>query len=381
MDCEFHFQDPASPDTVYLLEAIIDASRGAASCSGIFAFASRGGVDSLIGDPEIQDFLHESPMSLLVGIDAVTTRNTLVRLQELEQELGHLNVQVFWNPTGALFHPKVARFEYPGGRRTMIVGSGNLTPGGLRQNFEAFSVMRSEASETFDVTSWDRFLSEHAADIRTIDESALERAAQNVVRGRRRSRDVEPDLERAPAVAEPSEGPLVDIELPVVRTDRFLVAQVPRAGERWHQIHFNRDVIERFFRVSLGTTAQRVFLVEYRQEDGMFSEQEVRPCIYSGANMNPKIEVASHHGVSYPDAGRPIAVYRELQVRSFAYMLLMPGDPGYAEMLALTKEFPTVGSGVPRVITNAAGVCRFWAACPLVTAIDELVEDDEAPSR
>ena len=296
MHCEFHFQDPASPDTVYLLEAIIDASRGAASCSGIFAFASRGGVDSLIGDPEIQDFLRESPMSLLVGIDAVTTRNTLVRLRELEQELGHLNVQVFWNPTGALFHPKVARFEYPGGCRTMIVGSGNLTPGGLRQNFEAFSVMRSEAGETFDVTSWDRFLSGHAADIRIIDESALERAAKNVVRGRRRSRDVEPDLERTPAVAEPSAGPLVNIELPVVRTDRFLVAQVPRAGERWHQIHFNHAVIEQFFRVHLGTTAQRVFLVECRR-DGTFAEQEVRPCVYSGANMNPKIEIASHHGV------------------------------------------------------------------------------------
>ena len=127
MDCEFHFQDPASPDTVYLLEAIIDASRGAASCSGIFAFASRGGVDSLLGDPEIQDFLRESPMSLLVGIDAVTTRNTLVRLRELEQELERLDVRVFRNPTAALFHPKVARFEYPDGRRTMIVGSGNLT--------------------------------------------------------------------------------------------------------------------------------------------------------------------------------------------------------------------------------------------------------------
>ena len=379
MDCEFHFQDPASPDTVYLLEAIIDASRGAASCSGIFAFASRGGVDSLIGDPEIQDFLRESPMSLLVGIDAVTTRNTLVRLRELEQELERLNVLVFRNPTDALFHPKVARFEYPDGRRTMIVGSGNLTPGGLRQNFEAFSVMRSEAGETFDVTSWDRFLSEHAADIRIIDESALERAAKNVVRGRRRLRDVEPDLERVSAVAEPAAGPLVDIELPVGRTDRFLVARVPRAGGRWHQIHFNRNVIEEFFRVRHGT-AQRVFLVECRQ-DGTFAEQEVRPCVYSEANKNPKIEIASHHGESYPEAGPPIAIYRELQVRSFAYMLLMPGDPGYDEMFALTEDLPAVGRGVRRVITNTSGIRRVWAASPLVTAIDELVEDDESLPR
>ena len=379
MHCEFHFQDPASPDTVYLLEAIIDASRGAASCSGIFAFASRGGVDSLIGDPEIQDFLRESPMSLLVGIDAVTTRNTLVRLRELEQELERLNVLVFRNPTDALFHPKVARFEYPDGRRTMIVGSGNLTPGGLRQNFEAFSVMRSEAGETFDVTSWDRFLSEHAADIRIIDESALERAAKNVVRGRRRLRDVEPDLERVSAVAEPAAGPLVDIELPVGRTDRFLVARVPRAGGRWHQIHFNRNVIEEFFRVRHGT-AQRVFLVECRQ-DGTFAEQEVRPCVYSEANKNPKIEIASHHGESYPEAGPPIAIYRELQVRSFAYMLLMPGDPGYDEMFALTEDLPAVGRGVRRVITNTSGIRRVWAAFPLVTAIDELVEDDESLPR
>ena len=61
----------------------------------------------------------------------------------------------------------------------MIVGSGNLTPGGLRQNIEAFSVMRAAVGETLDVSSWDRFLSEHADDLRAIDESALERAAQN----------------------------------------------------------------------------------------------------------------------------------------------------------------------------------------------------------
>ena len=376
MDCEFHFQDPASPGTVYLLEAIIDASRGAASCSGIFAFASRGGVDSLVDDPEIQDFLRESPMSLLVGIDAVTTRNTLVRLQELEQELERLSVQIFRNPTDALFHPKIARFEYPDGRRTMIVGSGNLTPGGLRQNIEAFSVMRAAADETLDVTSWERFLSEHATDIRAIDESALERAAQNIVRGRRRLRDVEPDSEVAPGVAEPVlAGPLVDIEPPVGRIARFLVARVPKAGERWHQIHFNRNVIEEFFRVQHGTT-QRVYLVECRQ-DGTFAEQEVRPCVYSDANKNPKIEVASHHGEPYPDAGPPIAVYRELQVRSFAYMLLMPGDPGYDEMFALTEDLPTVGRGVRRVITNTPGIYRVWATSPLITAVNEFTESSE----
>ena len=369
MDCEFHLQDPTSPDTVYLFEAIIGASRGAATCTGMFAFASRAGVDSLIGDPETQHFLGESTMSLLVGIDAVTNRHTLERLQELEQEHERLSVQVFWNPTNALFHPKVARFEYPDGRRSMIVGSGNLTPGGLRQNFEAFSVIRAAPDESLDVSSWDRFLTDHAVDIRAIDEEALERAARNVMRGRRRDVEPEPGAPAEPAPAAP------DVELPVGGTERFLVARVPRAGSRWHQVHFNLDVIEQFFRVQHGTM-QRVYLVECRQ-DGTFAEQEVRPCVYSQANKNLKIEVASHHGDPYPDAGPPIAVFRELHARSFAYMLLMPGEPGYAEMFALTETLPAVGHGLPRVITDSAVVSGAWATSPLITAIDALAENDE----
>ena len=62
-------------------------------------------------------------------------------------------------------------------------------------------------------------------------------------------------------------------------------------------------------------------------------------------------------------------------------MLLMPGDPGYDEMFALTEDLPAVGRGVRRVITNTSGIRRVWAASPLVTAIDELVEDDESLPR
>ena len=366
MDCEFHLQDPTSPDTVYLLEAMIEASRDAAFCMGLFAFASRAGVDSLIGDPEIQRFLNQSTMALLVGIDAVTNRHALERLQELEQQYERLSVRVFRNPTDALFHPKVARFDYPDGRRSMIVGSGNLTPGGLRQNFEAFSVIRAAAGETLDVASWQRFFNDHAAEIRAIDEEMLELAARNIMRGRRPRRDVEPEP-GAPPAAEPM---VPDIELPVGRTDRFLVAQVPGAGNRWHQVHFNREVIDRFFRIRQGTT-QRVYLVECRQ-DGTFAEQEVRPCVYSDANMNLKIEVASHHGAPYPDDGRPVAVFRELQARSFAYMLLMPGESGYDAMSTLTETLKVVGPGLHRVIATRADVHGVWPECPLVTAIDAL---------
>lgn len=366
MEYEFHVQDPTTPDTVYLFEAILDAVRGAALCSGIFAFASRAGVDSLFGHPEMRSFLGDSKMSLLIGLDAITNCDTLQRLQELETEYTDLSVRVFWNPTNALFHPKVARFEYADGRRCLIVGSGNLTPGGLRQNFEAFSVVRSAAGESLAVSSWDRFLTQHAHNVGPIDQDALNRAARNVVRGPRR--DIEPRSGASTPTRSAAAEPPPQVETLVGGTDRFLVARVPKAGNRWHQVHFNVPVIDRFFRVR-PNTSQQVYLVEYRQ-DGTTASEEVRPCVYSDANKNLKIEIASHHGEPYPDAGPPIAVYRELHARSFAYMLLMPGDPGYDAMFELTETGTTVGPGARRVITDRDDIRNAWPTSPLITAID-----------
>lgn len=362
MEYEFHIQDPTSAETVYLFEAIVGASCNATSWRGVFAFASRAGVDSLLGDPLTLNFLQQSKISLVVGLDAVTTRMTLERLRDLEREHEHLSVRVFWNATGTLFHPKIAQFEYPNGARTVIVGSGNLTPGGLRQNFEAFSIIRAEANEPLDLSSWRRFESEHSDQLRAVDDEALERAERNLVRGSRRSGAV---LSSAAAMGDVERQ--ADFEVPIAHTDRFLVAQVPRAGDRWLQIHFNAEVIEQFFRVQPDKT-HRVYLIECRQ-DSSLGEQEVRPCVYSEANRNHKIEVASHRGDPYPSQGKPVVVYRELQVRSFAYMLLMPGDSGYPAMLNLTESLPSVGRGVPRCITESARIRDAWPTCPLLTAI------------
>ena len=357
MEYEFHLQDPTSRHTVYLFEAIVDALSGAEICEGMFAFASRAGVDSLIGDPATQSFLRRSTMSLLVGVDAVTDRQALECLREREREHDRLSVRVFKNPTSALFHPKIARFSYPDGRRSVIVGSGNLTPGGLQQNFEAFSVMRAAADETAGVSSWDRFLSDHAARIGAIDEEALELAARNV--SKRRPRRGRRGPTTGPAVVEADSHGVVG-----EGTGRFLVAHVPKAGDRWTQVHLNRAVIDDFFRVRHGTH-ERVYLRECRGESD-FGEQEVRPCVFSESNKNLKIEVASHAGQAYPEDGPPIAVFQELQVRSFAYMLLMPTEPGYAELKRLTNELPSVGKGFPRVVTRGDRVAAAWPNCPLV---------------
>jgi HKD family nuclease len=364
MNYEFHVQDPTSPDTVYLFEAIIDAAQDATELFGIFAFATLGGVRALVTDPIVQSFLDRGGhFHLIVGIDAVTNRQTLEYLLAFDGEHLNATVRVFWNDSAGLFHPKLMHFRYGNGGEVLIVGSGNLTPGGWRENFEAYTVLRSRAREAIDVSSMTRFLARHDGAIRAIDEEALERAGRNLIRGgrigRRRPVEVEPEVVEAALEA------VVDAEeVPAPAVDRVLVAQVPAAGGRWHQVHFNQAVIAQFFQVRADST-QRVYLVE-RRFDGTRGDEEVRPCIYSTSNKNYKIELGGRRHEDYPAVGVPIAIFRETHARSFEYMLIMPGEPGHAELQQLLTLLPHVGRGLPRAITDTTELRAGWPGSPLL---------------
>ena len=178
-------------------------------------------------------------IDLLVGIDAVTNRPTLERLRELEHLNRRFRPKVFWNESTGLFHPKISDFTYEDGRRTLIVGSGNLTPGGLKKNFEGYTIVSADGTEGLDVSALDEFLSRHSADIRSIDDEALERAARNLVRpiqNARRAGSIVVPRRRQRAATAPR-------PVPVLGFDRVLIARVPAAGGRWAQVHFNADVV------------------------------------------------------------------------------------------------------------------------------------------
>jgi hypothetical protein len=359
MDFEFCIQDPTDPATHYLYEAIIGAASEAMTWRGMYAFATRGGVDQLIEDPVVHEFMHRGgAIDLVVGIDAVTNRQALERMQELEARHPTFRPRVFWNSTRGLFHPKISHFGYADGRKKLIVGSGNLTPGGLMHNFEGYSVVSGGRRETLDLSSLDGFLARHAADIRPIDQEALDRAALNVMRPvagvpRPRAPRIRPPATRTPPV--------------LASLDRVLVAEVPDAGGRWSQSHLNAAVIQEYFRIT-NLVAQRVYLTHI-DSGGLRGEERVRQVVYSTANKNYKVEISAAKGKDYPTAGRPMLLFRERQVRCFDYMLLMPGDAGYNEVVALSAALPTLGRGVRRSITDLASLRRAWPACPLLITI------------
>ena len=363
MKYSFHIQDPTDPKTTYLYETIVGVAHDAVAWRGMYAFASQGGVDKLIADDSVVSFFKRGgSASLIVGIDAVTNKAALEKLSHYAAKHDKFLPSVFWTPKNGLFHPKLSHFRHADGRETLIVGSGNLTPGGLANNFEAYTVISSEPGEAVDVSVFETFLTRHAGIILPIDEKALTRAALNIIQR------VKGKAKVVPSEALDDLVPIPDSIAASVAMEkqRVMVAQIPKAGGRWTQAHFNADIVHQFFRIT-DRTLQRVFLT-YVNSDGTRGDEEPRRCVFSEANKNYKIEIETAGQSVYPAEGRPIAVFVERNVRIFDYLLLMPHAPGYAKMLHLTETLPQVGKGTARVLTDTDQLRATWHECPLFLA-------------
>lgn len=145
-------------------------------------------------------------------------------------------------------------------------------------------------------------------------------------------------------------------------TEPVLVAQVPKAGGRWHQVHFNMDVGRRFFRVEEGE--DKSVSVERISAAGHVLGSETRRLVL-GVNRNYRLEFDFSPDEDYPDDSRPLLVVVEVGIRRFRYVALMPGQPGHEEMLRITEDLESIGGGLPRVITTLDEVELRWPGCPL----------------
>ena len=341
------------------------AAVGVKSWRAVFSFASRDGVNWLLEDSVINQLVDgEAQIEFTVGLDAITNRQTLERLLEFDQLHMNFRSRVFWNDFSSLFHPKICDFLYPDGSRTLIVGSGNLTPGGLMNNVEGYVVISAEHDEVIDVSDLDEFLSRHQESVRMIDNHALERAGQNVIqRTTGTQQDSGITLKTPLKISEPEQVIPGLGNNRTSTTDRILIAQVPRAGGRWSQVHFNSEIVSQYFRIS-NVGNQRVYLTHVH-DNGTCADVEVRPCVYSLSNRNHKIEFGAASGREYPETP-PLLVLRERLLRVFDYMLLVPGHEGYDKLLELSNTLPSVGRGFPRVITSLDKLSEAWSECPLV---------------
>jgi HKD family nuclease len=119
-----------------MLDAVSSAIQGSDDLRMAVAFVSRRGLE-LIGESLATAIGRGVPVELLVGLDFRTTEpRALEELLALSRK--HRNVSTYWYGSlreSAVYHPKlyVSRVSE---RVTYIVGSSNLTEGGLTRNIE-----------------------------------------------------------------------------------------------------------------------------------------------------------------------------------------------------------------------------------------------------
>jgi HKD family nuclease len=173
-EVDFHLHDPSTGEARTLLDVLVEAASGADRGGGIFAFASCTGIDMLLGDEELRPLVSEKGFELVVGVDSVTDVRALERLAQLSGSRTALMARVLVHDRGGIFHPKLCWFVH-GDRLRLVVGSGNLTIGGLARNTEAFVATELSGGEASaakaEIQVWlerwgDRLLSPDAAEAR-----------------------------------------------------------------------------------------------------------------------------------------------------------------------------------------------------------------------
>jgi hypothetical protein len=345
---ELRIQNPGD-DGGYLLEALLESCTGADSGGGIFAWATRSGSAALLDDPTFIEFLKDGTFELIVGTDSITDEPAVEVLALRDEQLPTLSIRAFVHDETALFHPKMAWFV-AGRQLTLIVGSGNLTLGGTRGNWEAFSIATLRGSQAraaeAQIRSW---LSE-------VDRNLLPLAHPRVQERAKRNTGRERDFKRLRKISPPT-------PVPPSEALEVLVAEIPKAGDRWSQANFDLANYEGFFGAKAGT--QRRIALYHVEGDGSLGGLESRPSV-EVKSQNYRFELAAAKGRPYPDDGPPIGAFVRLDTGIFIYELLLPGDGGYDALAKfLHAEWSGRADRMRRVRTTVDKLRSRWPDAPL----------------
>ncbi len=353
-------QDPADPESAYLLETLLERAVAARYGGAAFAWATEAGVRLLIRDTVFERFLKKYPFDLIVGVDTTTTPEALVALQEAERDLKGLRVRIFLSPSKvSLFHPKMSWFgERNGG--SLVVGSGNLTGAGLRQNWEAYALCPLSVAETVELKGqWETWTTTHSSRLHAANSvEALAKAELN--RGGR-------GLRRRVA---PITTPLL-----IAHDTPVLIAELPRSDNRWKQANFDKDNYENYFGAKVGT--QRRMLFQWLRPDGTLAGVESRPSV-EVKSRNWRFELEAATGLDYPVNGRPIGVFLRIAERTFLYTLSMPGDAHNVQLSEfLASKWTGSAANMKRLRFSIEEASGLPIVRQLLTAVPEAFKDNE----
>lgn len=328
-----NIQNPAQQDSISLQETIIAATENAIRGGGVFAFVTLGGINLSIEDNAFRDFLTNGTFELIIGIDEITNLRSVEKLNELNTEIPNINVRAFLHAfRGSTFHPKFCWFKKNNGG-VLVIGSGNLTIKGLRDNWEAFSVVELTEDGINEVESyWNDWITSSIEFLKPLENTDVRaRAEQNILIRRRRPVTTEEVVVEAQTEEEIEEEHPEDINPWQLNDNNIvLIAEIPRGGDRWNQANFNQESFENFFGGTRWNNNYRILLREVTNT-GDLNPTENRQAV-SVQSHNWRFELGAAAGLDYPIDGRPIGVFVRTGIRMFLYTLIMPGSPNYNEV-------------------------------------------------
>lgn len=346
-----------------LLQKITDLCGTAEKGGGAFAFASSQGIKMLAAEPVFSKFLKACEFTMIVGLDAITDTRAVDELRKLSKSHPNLKPKLFVHSTGgALFHPKTLWLRTAEGG-VIITGSGNLTSGGLKSNWEAMAIETlSDADMMIAEKSWDEWIKAHAKQLLDLDDpKAIEKAQANrisrskieIALKKTKSGDEEVADEDVDLVEEVFEE--VENELLL---NRVLIAEVPRSGSRWQQVNFDLKSYQEFFGVKKDAT-RHVRFYEVKL-DGTLSAPEDRQSV-SVVSENFRFEVGAALGKPYPANGHPICIFEQTDEDTFRYVLLLPDEDGHKRIQDyLNSTYKRTSNRKLRVQMTAGTLKSVW---------------------
>lgn len=348
-------QVPGDCNTLHA--ALVAAATGATGGFAAFAFATSTGIDTALAEPAVHKLLGTGQFQLVVGLDAITDTAAVAALRTAKVALPNAAISLFYNPKGGvLYHPKTMFFKRQAGGRC-LTGSGNLTLGGLRNNWEAFwKADVAAADATALEAQWAKWVADHKDNLLPMDDPrVIAQAALNAkTRAKIQKAVKETDAE---ALAALEEGAAEAVSL-----NPFLIAEVPK--NRPGQADFGIDTYHGFF----GVTRDKPREVTFYQvrSDGSLAPPEHRRAV-AVKSSNYRFEVEALSGLQHPPTDHFILVFERIGKSEYRYVLLKPGEAGHASVQKfLNDNYFVSGNSKRRVVVTQSDVQAAWANNPLL---------------
>ena len=348
-------QVPGGGNTLHT--ALVAAATGATGGFAAFAFATSAGIDTALAEPAVRKLLGIGQFQLVVGLDAITDTAAVAALKTAKAALPNALISLFYNPKGGvLYHPKTMFFKRPAGGRC-LTGSGNLTLGGLRNNWEAFWKADVSAADAATLEAqWAKWMADHEDNLLLADDPRVTaQAALNAkTRAKIQKAVKETDAEALAALEEEAAE--------AASLNPFLIAEVPK--NRPGQADFGIDTYQGFFGVTIGKPREVNFYQV--RTDGSLAPPEHRHAV-AVKSSNYRFEVEALSGLQHPANDHFILVFERIGKSEYKYVLLKPGEVGHASVQKfLNDNYFVSGNSKRRKVVTQSDVQAAWPDNPLL---------------